>query len=163
MQESVLFSGTLAENIRYGLPEASMQDVIDAAMAANAHDFIAKLPRGYHTAVGERGVKLSGGQRQRIAIARAILKNPRILIFDEATSSLDTKAERLIQEAMEQLMKGRTTMVVAHRLSTILKADRIVVVQGGAILEAGAHADLLKQNGLYRHLYDLQFQPIATP
>ena len=159
MQESVLFSGTLAENIRYGLPEASMQDVIDAATAANAHDFIAKLPRGYHTAVGERGVKLSGGQRQRIAIARAILKNPRILIFDEATSSLDTKAERLIQEAMERLMKGRTTMVVAHRLSTILKADRIIVVQGGAILEEGAHADLLKQNGLYRHLYDLQFQP----
>jgi subfamily B ATP-binding cassette protein MsbA len=159
MQESVLFSGTLADNIRYGLPEASMQDVIEAAKAANAHDFIAKLPRGYHAAVGERGVKLSGGQRQRIAIARAILKNPRILIFDEATSSLDTKSERLIQEAMERLMRGRTTMVIAHRLSTILKADRIVVVQGGAILEAGSHVDLLKQNGLYRHLYDLQFQP----
>lgn len=161
MQESVLFSGTLADNIRYGQPDASLQDVIEAAKAANAHDFITKLPRGYHTTVGERGVKLSGGQRQRIAIARAILKNPRILIFDEATSSLDTKSERLIQEAMERLMRGRTTMVIAHRLSTILKADRIVVVQGGAILEAGAHADLLKQNGLYRHLYDLQFQPIA--
>ena len=160
MQESVLFSGTLADNIRYGQPDASIQNVIEAAKAANAHDFITKLPRGYDTAVGERGVKLSGGQRQRIAIARAILKNPRILIFDEATSSLDTKSERLIQEAMERLMQGRTTLVIAHRLSTILKADRIVVVQGGSIAEEGSHADLLKRDGLYRHLYDLQFQPM---
>lgn len=163
MQESILFSGTLLDNIRYGLPEASLEAAIEAARAANAHDFITKLPRGYYTPVGERGVKLSGGQRQRIAIARAILKDPRILVFDEATSSLDTSSERLIQEAMERLMKGRTTLVIAHRLSTILKADHIVVVQNGSITEQGTHAQLLQLDGLYRRLYDLQFQPLDEP
>ncbi len=158
MQESVLFSGTLAENIRYGLPTAGMDDVIAAARAANAHEFILELPRGYQSAVGERGVKLSGGQRQRIAIARAILKNPRILIFDEATSALDTKSERLIQDAMERLMEGRTTFVIAHRLSTVMKADKIVVLQNGAIVEQGTHHELYRKEGLYRRLYDLQFQ-----
>ncbi len=158
LQDNVLFSGTLVENIRYGLPEATLDHVVAAAKAANAHEFILDLPRGYHTMVGERGVKLSGGQRQRVAIARAILKDPRILIFDEATSSLDTEAERQIQEAMERLMAGRTTLVIAHRLSTVLKADNIVVVEEGSILEQGAHAELMKQNGLYRRLYDMQFR-----
>ncbi|MFH0953549.1 MAG: ABC transporter ATP-binding protein [Verrucomicrobiota bacterium] len=162
MQESILFSGTLADNIRYGLPAASMEAAVEAAKAANAHDFIMKLPRRYNTAVGERGVRLSGGQRQRIAIARAILKDPRILVFDEATSSLDTRSERLIQEAMERLMRGRTAFVIAHRLSTILRADKIVVVQGGAIVEEGSHSELLARDGLYRRLYELQFQP-AVP
>jgi ATP-binding cassette, subfamily B, bacterial MsbA len=158
MQESVLFSGTLAENIRYGHPQAGMNDVIEAAKAANAHEFILELPRGYQSAVGERGVKLSGGQRQRIAIARAILKDPRILVFDEATSSLDTKSERLIQEAMEHIMKGRTTFVIAHRLSTVMKANKIIVLQNGTIVEQGTHAELFRADGLYRRLYDLQFQ-----
>jgi len=158
MQESLLFSGPLLENIRYGRPDASMDDVIAAARAANAHDFISDLPRGYYTAVGERGVKLSGGQRQRVAIARAILKNPRILIFDEATSALDTESERLIQDAMDRLMQDRTTLVIAHRLSTVAKANRILVLQNGTIVEQGRHAELIALAGLYRRLHDLQFQ-----
>jgi ATP-binding cassette, subfamily B, bacterial MsbA len=157
MQESLLFSGTLLDNIRYGLPGASLEDVVKAAQSANAHDFIRKLPRGYHTSIGERGVKLSGGQKQRIAIARAILKDPRILIFDEATSSLDSESERLIQDAMERLLQGRTSFIIAHRLSTVLQADKIVVLDAGEIREEGTHRDLLQKKGVYRKLYDLQF------
>ena len=158
MQESILFSGTLFDNIRYGRPDAALPSIIEATKAANAHDFILQLPHGYNSAVGERGVKLSGGQRQRIAIARAILKNPRLLIFDEATSALDTESERLIQDALERLMKGRTTFVIAHRLSTILQADKIIVMQEGEIVETGRHAELVEQGGLYKRLYDLQFR-----
>ena len=158
MQESILFSGTLLDNIKYGRPDAAMPAIIEATKAANAHDFILQLPHGYHSAVGERGVKLSGGQRQRIAIARAILKNPRLLIFDEATSALDTESERLIQDAMERLMKNRTTFVIAHRLSTILQADQIVVMKDGEIVETGKHAELIARGGLYNRLYDLQFR-----
>jgi len=162
MQESLLLSGTLLDNIRYGLPDASVDDVIKAAQSANAHEFIRKLPRGYHTAIGERGVKLSGGQKQRVAIARAILKDPRILIFDEATSSLDSESERLIQEAMERLLLNRTSFIIAHRLSTVLKADKIVVLEGGEIREQGTHRDLLEKQGVYRKLYDLQFHAGST-
>jgi subfamily B ATP-binding cassette protein MsbA len=161
MQENLLLSGELMDNIRYGHPEATFEEVVEAAKAANAHNFIMGLPRGYHTLLGERGVKLSGGQRQRVAIARALLTNPRILIFDEATSSLDTESERLIQEAMETFMHNRTVLVIAHRLSTILKADKIVVLKDGNIVEHGSHADLLEKNGVYRKLYDLQFQETA--
>ena len=157
MQEALLFSGTLVDNISYGRPEATRETIVEAAKAANAHAFITQLPRGYRTIVGERGVKLSGGQRQRIAIARAILKNPRILIFDEATSALDTESERLIQDAMERLVRDRTTFVIAHRLSTIHKADRIVVLQAGEIVEQGTHTELLAHRGLYFRLYELQF------
>ena len=158
MQESILFSGTLFDNIRYGRPDAALPAIIAATTAANAHDFILQLPHGYNSAVGERGVKLSGGQRQRIAIARAILKNPRLLIFDEATSALDTESERLIQDAMARLMTGRTTFVIAHRLSTILQADKIIVMQDGEIVETGRHAELIEHAGLYKRLYDLQFR-----
>ena len=161
MQECLLFSGSLFDNISYGHPTATMDTIIAAAKAANAHEFIVQLPRGYYTIVGERGVKLSGGQRQRIAIARAILKDPRILIFDEATSSLDTESERLIQQAMDSLVRDRTTFVIAHRLSTVLKAHRIVVLQNGEIVESGPHKDLLARRGLYSHLYELQFTEAA--
>jgi subfamily B ATP-binding cassette protein MsbA len=158
LQENVLFSGTLEDNIRYGRAEATREEVQAAALAANAHEFIEKLPDGYATVIGERGAKLSGGQRQRIAIARAILRDPRILIFDEATSALDTQSERLIQQAMERLMKGRTAFVIAHRLSTIQKADVILVMEQGRLAETGTHADLLAQGGLYARLHALQFQ-----
>jgi subfamily B ATP-binding cassette protein MsbA len=161
MQENLLLSGELINNIKYGYPEASYEQVVEAAKAAHAHEFITKMPRGYHTAVGERGVKLSGGQRQRIAIARALLTDPRILIFDEATSALDTESERLIQEAMESFTRNRTVLVIAHRLSTILKADEILVLKDGSIVEQGSHHQLLKKNGVYRRLYDLQFQETA--
>ena len=160
-QESLLFSGTLLENIRYGNPDANMEAILQATRAANAHDFIEQMPRGYNTIVGERGAKLSGGQRQRIAIARAVLKNPRILVFDEATSALDSEAEQAIQEAMERLMQDRTTFVIAHRLSTILKADKVVVLQNGAVVEEGDHAHLLQQRGLYHRLYQMQFRNIT--
>jgi subfamily B ATP-binding cassette protein MsbA len=156
-QESVLFRGTVAENIAYGRIEASLEEVIEAAKAANAHHFIIDLPSGYETMVGERGVTLSGGQRQRIAIARAILRDPRILILDEATSALDTASEVQVQEALERLMQGRTTFVIAHRLSTIRKADRIVVLQEGRIIEIGTHEELLQRGGLYKSLYQKQF------
>ena len=131
--------------------------MIEAATAANAHDFISSFPQGYQTIVGERGVKLSGGQRQRVAIARALLKNPRILILDEATSSLDSESESLVQEALDKLMQGRTTFVIAHRLSTVRGADQIVVLDGGRVVQEGSHELLLAQGGLYRDLYELQF------
>ena len=157
-QETQLFSGTIADNIRYGDPDANDSDVTDAATAANAHDFITAFPEGYDTIVGERGVKLSGGQRQRVAIARAILKNPRILILDEATSALDNESEALVQDALERLMTGRTTFVIAHRLSTVRNADRIVVLDEGEIVQVGNHDALLRQGGLYRELYERQFR-----
>ena len=161
LQESVLFSGTLEDNIKYGRPDATREQILDASVAANAHEFITKLPDGYATVVGERGSKLSGGQRQRIAIARAILKDPRILIFDEATSALDTQSERLIQQAMERLMKNRTSFIIAHRLSTIQSADIILVMEQGRLSEMGTHAELLTKNGLYSRLHALQFKDAA--
>lgn len=157
-QETQLFSGTLFENILYGRPGATRGEVEGAARAANAHDFISAFPDGYDTVVGERGVKLSGGQRQRVAIARALLKNPRILILDEATSALDSESEALVQDALERLMQGRTTFVIAHRLSTVRNADRIVVLDGGRLREEGTHAELLARGGLYKDLYELQFR-----
>jgi len=160
-QETLLFSGSIEENIRYGNPLASQAEVIEAAKAANAHEFISAFPQGYQTLVGERGVKLSGGQRQRIAIARALLKNPRILILDEATSSLDSESEALVQEALDKLMQGRTTFVIAHRLSTVRNADQIVVLDKGQIVQQGTHEELLAQGGLYRDLYELQFREEA--
>jgi subfamily B ATP-binding cassette protein MsbA len=162
MQDSILFSGTLAENIRYGRPEASMAEVVAAARAANAHDFITGFRLGYESRVGERGVSLSGGQRQRVAIARVLLKDPRILILDEATSALDSQAERLIQEATEKLMHGRTAIVIAHRLSTVINASRILVMDRGRIVDAGTHAELLARPGLYRELHTLQFADRAA-
>ena len=156
-QEVILFNDTVRNNIAYGVQDVSMDDVITAARAANAHEFIEALPEGYDTLTGDRGVRLSGGERQRIAIARAILKNPQILIFDEATSSLDTEAERLVQDALQRLMSNRTTFVIAHRLSTVTSADMILVIDAGRIVEAGKHEQLLGAGGLYRRLYDLQF------
>jgi subfamily B ATP-binding cassette protein MsbA len=157
-QETILFGGTIRENIAYGRLDAGEADIIAAATAANAHDFIMAAPQGYDTIVGERGLKLSGGQRQRIAIARAILKNPRILLLDEATSSLDSESEELVQEALNRLMQGRTSVIIAHRLSTIKIAHRIIVLQRGQIVEQGSHETLLAQNGLYAHLYIMQFR-----
>ena len=157
-QETLLFGGTVRENILYGKLDASEAEMIDAARAANAHDFIGQLPNGYETIVGERGVKLSGGQRQRIAIARAILKDPRILLLDEATSSLDSESEGLVQEALERLMQGRTSIVIAHRLSTVHHADRIAVIDQGRLLELGTHAQLIALDGLYARLYRMQFR-----
>jgi subfamily B ATP-binding cassette protein MsbA len=156
-QEIALFSGTIRENIAYGDLEATGAEIEAAARAAHAHEFISDLPNGYDTTVGERGVKLSGGQRQRLAIARALLKNPTVLILDEATSSLDSESEQLIQRALETLMYGRTTFVIAHRLSTIRRANRIVVLDQGSIVEAGTHDELLSNDGLYRQLHDIQF------
>lgn len=161
-QETILFGGTILDNIRYGKMEAEEPAVLEASQAAHAHDFITDLPDGYHTLVGEKGVNLSGGQRQRIAIARAILKNPRILLLDEATSSLDTDSERLVQEALQRLMVGRTTFVVAHRLSTIQRADRILVLDKGQLVEQGTHAQLLARKGLYHYLYTIRLsEPTA--
>jgi subfamily B ATP-binding cassette protein MsbA len=157
-QETILFNDTVRSNIAYGLEGARDEEIVAAARAANAHEFIEAMPSGYDTEIGERGLKLSGGERQRMAIARAILKNPAILIFDEATSSLDTESERLVQEAIEHLMAGRTVLVIAHRLSTIRNADRIVVIDDGRIKESGTHQELMDLGGLYRHLYDMQFQ-----
>ena len=156
-QEVLLFGGSIAENIAYGRPGASPEQIADAARQANAHDFIEKFPDGYRTLVGERGIKLSGGQRQRIAIARAILKDPAILILDEATSALDSESERLVQDALDVLMRGRTSFIIAHRLATIREADRIVVLENGTVVESGTHADLLNnKEGLYRRLSEFQ-------
>jgi subfamily B ATP-binding cassette protein MsbA len=157
-QEIQLFSGTVRENIRYGKLEASEADIQAAARAANAEEFIDRLPQGYDTLVGERGLKLSGGQRQRVAIARALLKDPRILLLDEATSSLDSESEGLVQEALERLMHGRTAVIIAHRLSTVHMAHRIAVLDQGRLVELGRHADLLAAGGLYARLYRLQFK-----
>jgi len=157
-QDTVLFHDTVRANIAYGRPDASDAQVEAAARAANAHGFISRLPAGYGTVVGERGTELSGGQRQRIAIARALLRDPPILVFDEATSALDTESERLVQDAIEHLLEGRTVFVIAHRLSTIQKADQIVVMEDGRIVELGRHDELLDRNGTYRRLHDLQFQ-----
>jgi ATP-binding cassette, subfamily B, bacterial MsbA len=156
-QETVLFSGTVRENIAYGNLEATGAEIEAAARAAHAHEFISDFPDGYDTIVGERGVMLSGGQRQRIAIARALLKDPEILILDEATSSVDSESEQLIQKALETLMQGRTTFVIAHRLSTIRRASRIVVLDEGRIVEEGAHDELLANGGLYQQLHDMQY------
>ena len=156
-QDVFLFTGTIKENILIGKTNATDEEVIEAAKKANIHDLIMQMPDGYDTNVGERGTKLSGGQKQRIAIARIFLKNPPILILDEATSALDNITERLIQESLEDLCKGRTTIVVAHRLSTIINADKIVVMENGRIKEVGRHQDLLDRNGLYKHFYDIQF------
>ena len=156
-QEPVLFHRTLAENIAYGRPGASHEEIVRAAELANAHGFIAKLPKGYDTLVGERGIKLSGGERQRVAIARAFLADARVLILDEATSSLDSESEMLIQEAMERLMQGRTTIVIAHRLSTVRALDRLLVFDAGKVVEEGSHADLVgKPDGIYRRLFERQ-------
>jgi len=158
-QDVMLFGGTILENISYGRLTASHEEIIQAAQRANAHQFISSFPEGYATIVGERGVKLSGGQRQRIAIARALLKNPSILILDEATSSLDSESERLVQEALEELMKGRTSIIIAHRLSTIREADRIIVMEKGKLIESGTHRQLMEnEEGLYRYLSGLQFE-----
>lgn len=157
-QETMLFSTTIRENIRYGRLDATDAEIEEAACAANAHNFIMELERGYDTEIGERGVSISGGQRQRIAIARAILKDPRILILDEATSALDTESEKIVQAALDNLMVGRTSFVIAHRLSTVFNADRIYVIDGGRIVEQGTHEELLAKGGLYQHLYDIQFR-----
>lgn len=156
-QEPVLFAMSLGDNIRYGRPDASDADVVAAAQAANAHDFISALPDGYTTQVGERGVRLSGGQRQRVAIARALLKDPKILVLDEATSALDAESEHLVQEALERLMLGRTVMVIAHRLSTVKNASVVMVIDHGRVVEAGTHSELVEADGLYRRLVDRQF------
>jgi subfamily B ATP-binding cassette protein MsbA len=156
-QEVVLFNDTVRNNIAYGRSDVDEQLVIDAARAANAHEFIMQLPNGYDTSIGESGVLLSGGQRQRLAIARALFKDPPILILDEATSALDTESERLVQQALNNLMRGRTTLVIAHRLSTIRSAHKIVVLDKGRIVETGTHDELLSHRGVYRKLYDLQF------
>jgi ATP-binding cassette subfamily B protein len=158
LQTSILFSATIRENIAYGRPNATMEDVIAAAKAAQAHDFILEMTDGYETRVGERGITLSGGQRQRVAIARALLMDPRILILDDSTSSVDSQTEHLIQEALGRLMEGRTTFVIAQRLSTVHRADLIVVLDKGRIVQKGTHSELLEQEGLYREIYDLQLR-----
>jgi ABC-type multidrug transport system fused ATPase/permease subunit len=160
-QDTILFSGTVRENILYGNPDASDDELLAVARAAHVEEFVAELPEGYDTLLGERGTKLSGGQRQRIAIARAFLIDPRILILDEATSALDSESERLIQDALARLMRDRTSVIIAHRLSTVLHADRIVVLDEGRIVQTGPHARLIEQDGLYRRLYETQFRAEA--
>ena len=157
-QETFLFSGTIKENIKYGNRKASDEEVIKAAKMANAHEFIEKLSDGYDTEIGERGILLSGGQKQRVAIARAILEDPKILILDEATSALDNESEKLVQDALETLMEEKTTLVIAHRLTTIVNSDRIIVLQNGEIAESGTHQELMEKNGIYRSLYERNFE-----
>jgi ABC-type multidrug transport system fused ATPase/permease subunit len=157
-QEALLFNDTIEENIRYGSPNATTEEVIAAAKLANAHEFIVSQPEGYGRIVGEKGFALSGGERQRVAIARAILRNPPILILDEATSALDTVTERLVQDALTNLMKNRTVFAIAHRLSTIRNADLILVMHNGEIVERGTHDELYAMNGRYRELCDMQYQ-----
>jgi ABC-type multidrug transport system fused ATPase/permease subunit len=156
-QDVLLFGGTIRENIAYGKPDASFEEIKEAAIKANATEFIDSFPEAYDTIVGERGIQLSGGQRQRIAIARAVLKNPKILLLDEATSSLDSESEKLVQEALDKLMKGRTSVVIAHRLSTIRNADHILVVENGRIVEEGTHKALMSNGGIYKQLSEIQF------
>ena len=159
-QETVVLNDSVHANIAYGKPTATREEVRNAARAANALEFVDRLPQGFDTLLGERGTRLSGGQRQRIAIARALLRDPPLLILDEATSALDTESERLVQEAIDRLMADRTVLVVAHRLATVQHADEILVLDGGRIVERGSHGALLAQGGLYRRLYDLQFRPV---
>jgi subfamily B ATP-binding cassette protein MsbA len=156
-QETVLFNDTIRYNISYGKPDATDAEIMDAARVAFAHDFIEELPNGYDTIVGERGIFLSGGQRQRIAIARAVLINAPVLILDEATSALDAESERLVQKALANLMQNKTSIVIAHRLSTVRRADKIVVMERGKIIETGTHGELLEKGGVYKKLYELQF------
>jgi subfamily B ATP-binding cassette protein MsbA len=164
LQDTLLFSGTIWENIAYGRPEASSAEIVRAAEAANASEFIDKLPQKYNTMVGERGVNLSGGQRQRIAIARAIIRNSPILILDEPSSGLDAASEQLVFEALDRLMKHKTSVVIAHRLSTIREASCIFVLKDGRIVEQGTHDELIaREDGLYRQLHDIQFQETAEP
>jgi subfamily B ATP-binding cassette protein MsbA len=158
LQENFLFDGTIAENVGYANPSATPDDIKDACRIAHCDEFISQFPDGYNTVVGERGIKLSGGQRQRVSIARAILADPRILILDEATSSLDSESEQMIQDGLRRLRSGRTTFVIAHRLSTIRSADQILVLEAGEIVERGSHAELLALNGRYRQLYDKQYR-----
>jgi ATP-binding cassette, subfamily B, bacterial MsbA len=157
-QETILFNDTIRNNIAFGKPGAALEKIIESAKAANAHNFIMKMPKGYETTIGDRGIKLSGGEKQRIAIARALFKDPPILILDEATSQLDTESEKLVQEAINRLMANRTVFVIAHRLSTIEHADNIAVFQAGKVIETGTHAQLLEKSGVYKHLYELQFK-----
>jgi subfamily B ATP-binding cassette protein MsbA len=161
-QETILFGGSILDNIRYGREEAHEAEIVEASKAAHAHEFITAFPDGYRTIVGEKGINLSGGQRQRLAIARAILKNPRLLLLDEATSSLDSESERLVQEALERLMADRTTFVVAHRLTTIQRADRILVINKGRLVEAGTHTSLMERQGLYHYLYTLRLAELPS-
>jgi ABC-type multidrug transport system fused ATPase/permease subunit len=162
LQDSFLFNNTVAQNLLYGKPDATEDELIAAARTANADDFITKLPEGFDTELGERGVKLSGGQKQRLALARTILADPKILILDEATSSVDAEAEYLIQQALERVLKGRTALVIAHRLSTIRNADKILVLDAGRIVETGNHAELMQRGGLYSRLYQRQMELSAV-
>jgi ATP-binding cassette subfamily B protein len=160
-QETYLFHDTVQANLRYAKPEATLAELEAACRAANIHEFIAQLPQGYETIVGERGYRLSGGEKQRVAMARVILKDPRVLILDEATSHLDSESEALIQQALQYVMQGRTSLVIAHRLSTILAADVILVLDQGRLVQQGSHQDLLARGGLYRQLYERQFAAVA--
>ena len=162
-QETLLFGGTIRENILYGKLDATDTEMIEASKSANAHEFIINFSNGYDTLVGEKGAKLSGGERQRISIARALLKNPKVLVLDEATSALDNQSEMLIQEALEQLMVGRTTFIIAHRLSTVHNADKIIVMDKGKVVESGVHKELMANEGLYHHLYTMRLIEAEPP
>ena len=156
-QENILFNDSIINNIRYGYEAATMEQIVEASKISNAYDFISKLPNGFDTMIGDRGIMLSGGERQRIAIARALIRNPYILIFDEATSALDAESEKVVQEAITKSLKERTAVIVAHRLATIIDCDEIIVFDKGMIIERGNHKALLEKNGIYKKLYDIQF------